>query len=113
MDSHWGGGVNGDELVERLPPTLMFRDRGEGVNGIRPPAVLEAKRPRWLLTGVDTDAVAIVNVIELTNECFDQGPGVEINEDLKLVCCRLRNQCLSMKLVLGSGVSDIPRLSTE
>ena len=33
--------------------------RGEGVKGIRPPAVREEKSPRWVLIGVDI-VVAIV-----------------------------------------------------
>lgn len=53
-------GVKGEEL--RL--TAMLTDdcpRGEGVRGIRPPAVREEKSPLWDLIGVDTVAVAIVN----------------------------------------------------
>lgn len=34
--------------------------RGDGVRGIRPPAVRVEKMPWWLLRGVETAAVAIV-----------------------------------------------------
>jgi hypothetical protein len=37
--------VNGEEFVERLVATLIVRVLGDGVRGIRPPAVLEEKRP--------------------------------------------------------------------
>jgi len=55
------GGVYGD-VDEILVATLVVLARGEGVNGIRPPAVFVLKMPWWLLRGVDTDAVAIVSV---------------------------------------------------
>ena len=54
------GGVHGDGLSEALVARLAVRFRGEGVSGKRPPAVLEEKRPWWLLSGVDIEAVAIV-----------------------------------------------------
>lgn len=54
------GGVNGEELFEALVAKLAVRLRGDGVKGKRPPAVLDEKRPWWLLRGVDTEAVAIV-----------------------------------------------------
>lgn len=37
---------------------------GDGVRGIRPPAVFVLKMPWWLLRGVDTDGVAIVSAVE-------------------------------------------------
>ncbi len=37
--------MNGDELVERLVATLMVRVLGDGVRGMRPPAVLDEKSP--------------------------------------------------------------------
>lgn len=49
-------GVNGDEL---LSERVTCRERGEGVKGIRPPAVRVEKSPVWDLTGVDTE-VAIL-----------------------------------------------------
>ena len=52
-------GVKGDELVF----TAAERWHGEGVKGIRPPAVREEKSPAWDLRGVETDAVA------MTDEC--------------------------------------------
>ncbi len=49
-------GVKGDEL---LFDNVVVRLRGEGVRGIRPPAVREENIPIWDFIGVDT-AVAIV-----------------------------------------------------
>lgn len=37
-----------------------MRVRGEGVRGMRPPAVRVEKMPVWLFNGVDTEEVAIV-----------------------------------------------------
>lgn len=54
------GGVYGEYVDEALVTTLVVLARGEGVNGMRPPAVFVLKMPRWLLRGVDTVAVAIV-----------------------------------------------------
>jgi hypothetical protein len=51
-------GVNGDEL---LFDNADVRVRGDGVNGIRPPAVRVEKSPAWDFMGVDT-AVAIVAI---------------------------------------------------
>jgi hypothetical protein len=39
------GGVNGEEFVERFVATLMVLVLGDGVRGIRPPAVFDEKRP--------------------------------------------------------------------
>ena len=50
-------GVNGDEL---LTGNVVVRLRGEGVKGIRPPAVRVEKSPAWDLIGVNT-AVAILH----------------------------------------------------
>ena len=50
-------GVNGDEL---LTGNAVVRLRGEGVKGIRPPAVRAEKSPGWDLMGVDT-AVAMLH----------------------------------------------------
>lgn len=52
--------MNGDELLDALLARLVVLVRGDGVRGIRPPAVLLEKRPWWLLRGVETEAVAIV-----------------------------------------------------
>jgi hypothetical protein len=77
MDCSFRRGVEGDELAETLD-TLTVLCLGDGVRGIRPPAVLEEKRPWWLLRGVDNvDAVAIVSecvriMIEWANKCFDR-----------------------------------------
>ena len=55
-DAFFSGGVKGDELlIERV----WVRVRGDGVKGIRPPAVRVEKSPVWDLMGVDT-AVAIL-----------------------------------------------------
>ena len=51
--------MNGEELFEALVAKLAVRLRGDGVRGNRLPAVLDEKRPWWLLSGVDTEAVAI------------------------------------------------------
>ena len=50
-------GVKGDEL---LTDNVVVRVRGEGVKGMRPPAVREEKSPVWDFIGVDT-AVAILH----------------------------------------------------
>jgi hypothetical protein len=49
-------GVNGEELFRG---TVVVCPRGDGVNGIRPPAVRVENMPVWDLIGVDT-AVAIL-----------------------------------------------------
>ena len=49
-------GVNGEEL---LNDSAVVCARGDGVNGIRPPAVRVENMPIWDLRGVDT-AVAIL-----------------------------------------------------
>lgn len=54
------GGVNGEEWFDALVARLVVRVRGDGVRGIRPPAVRVEKRPWWLFKGVDIEAVAIV-----------------------------------------------------
>jgi hypothetical protein len=53
-------GVKGEEL--RLTGTVVVAAccRGEGVRGIRPPAVREQKSPLWDLIGVEIDAVAMM-----------------------------------------------------
>ena len=71
----------GDELA--LPAALDVDCLGEGVRGIRPPAVREEKSPLWDLSGVDTDAVAMMidsDGYELqrdlrrgATECVDRG----------------------------------------
>jgi len=53
--SNFLSGVKGEELLA----IAAVRVRGDGVKGIRPPAVREEKSPMWDLIGVDTD-VAIV-----------------------------------------------------
>ena len=63
-------GVKGDVLL------VAVRTRGEGVRGIRPPAVREEKSPMWDLMGVDT-AVAILqyrgnDLGRKTNKCIDR-----------------------------------------
>ena len=64
-------GVNGDELMLRV----CVRVRGEGVKGMRPPAVRVEKSPVWDLMGVDT-AVAILQYCNdlgrKTNKCIDR-----------------------------------------
>jgi hypothetical protein len=84
-------GVDGDEVLDTLVATLVVRARGEGVNGIRPPAVLVEKMPWWLLRGVDTCGVAMSDMMtELTNQCFGQGPvNRETVKSSGLVSCRL------------------------
>jgi len=52
--------VKGVDWVETLAVKLVVLGCGEGVNGMRPPAVFEEKRPWWLFTGVETEAVAMV-----------------------------------------------------
>lgn len=46
MDSVvWRGGVNGDEALEALVARLVVLVRGDGVSGMRPPAVRVEKMP--------------------------------------------------------------------
>lgn len=52
-------GVKGDDF--KLIVTVVERVRGDGVRGMRPPAVREEKSPVWDLRGVDTEAVAILS----------------------------------------------------
>lgn len=66
-------GVKGDELLFDI---VTVRARGEGVKGIRPPAVREEKSPMWDLMGVDT-AVAILqyrgyDLGRKTSKCIDR-----------------------------------------
>lgn len=48
-------------MFETLVARLVVLVRGDGVSGMRPPAVRVEKMPWWLFSGVDTEAVAIVN----------------------------------------------------
>ncbi len=57
------GGVNGEEWLDALVARLVVRVRGDGVRGIRPPAVRVEKMPWWLFRGVDTEAVAIMRYL--------------------------------------------------
>ncbi len=76
----WRSGVNGEEF--RFTGTMVVEERwrGEGVRGIRPPAVREEKSPAWDLRGVDTvAAVAILkrcghtdSSVDISNECTSQ-----------------------------------------
>lgn len=50
--------MKGEELL--LFERAAVRVRGDGVKGMRPPAVRVEKMPAWLFKGVDTDEVAIV-----------------------------------------------------
>jgi hypothetical protein len=66
-------GVKGDELLFDI---AAVRVRGEGVKGIRPPAVREENKPMWDLIGVDT-AVAILqyrgnDLGRKTSKCIDR-----------------------------------------
>lgn len=61
IDRSGRGGVYGDEFMETFVAALAALVRGDGVSGIRPPAVLVENMPWWVLRGVDT-WVAIVNV---------------------------------------------------
>lgn len=62
IDRSGRGGVNGDEAVGTLVGALVVRALGDGVRGMRPPAVFDENRPVWLLRGVDTCIEAIVYV---------------------------------------------------
>jgi len=65
-------GVNGEEWL--LAARAVVRVRGEGVKGIRPPAVRVENMPVWDLRGVDT-AVAILQYFDLgrkTSKCIDR-----------------------------------------
>ena len=68
------GGVNGDEWLEVFMARLVVLVRGDGVSGIRPPAVRVENMPWWLLRGVDTlaEAIVYVCVIDLTSQCVDR-----------------------------------------
>jgi hypothetical protein len=52
--------VKGVDWFEVVAVRLTVLALGEGVNGMRPPAVLEEKRPWWLFSGVDTKGVAML-----------------------------------------------------
>lgn len=41
----WRGGVNGDDVFDTLVARLVVLVRGDGVSGIRPPAVRVEKMP--------------------------------------------------------------------
>ena len=60
LSDSWHGGVNGEEPLEVFVAKLAVLVLGEGVRGIRPPAVRVEKMPWWLLRGVDIAAVAIM-----------------------------------------------------
>ena len=45
IDCAGRGGVYGDEFVDMLVAALVALIRGDGVSGMRPPAVLDEKRP--------------------------------------------------------------------
>lgn len=51
--------MKGDDSTFTLLVTVRWR--GDGVKGMRPPAVREEKSPLWDLRGVDTAADAIVS----------------------------------------------------
>lgn len=53
-------GVKGDDFRLNGTAVVVARDRGDGVRGMRPPAVREEKSPVWDLRGVDTEGVAIL-----------------------------------------------------
>jgi hypothetical protein len=53
-------GVKGDESRFRGMVVVLEFCRGDGVRGIRPPAVRVLKSPLWDLIGVDTVADAMV-----------------------------------------------------
>lgn len=76
---------------------LVVRVLGEGVSGMRPPAVRVEKMPWWLLRGVDIAAVAIAcdieYVIEWTIQCFDQSHCVRRQRSLQVSSRRLTNRC--------------------
>ena len=56
--------MKGDELVELFVARLVVRVLGDGVSGMRPPAVRVEKRPRWLLTGVQMVVDAMLLCID-------------------------------------------------
>jgi hypothetical protein len=58
-------GVYGEEFTTFV--LVVVRCRGEGVRGIRPPAIRVEKRPLWDLRGVDTAADAIVSDYLMNN----------------------------------------------
>jgi hypothetical protein len=57
--------------------------RGDGVRGIRPPAVRDENSPVWDFRGVDTDTVAIPNCYKQTviDLCICTNGRVEVNSD--------------------------------
>ena len=75
----------------------LTRGLGEGLRGIRPPAVLEEKSPWWLFTGVD--AVTEAMVIYDQSRCKGSTPiedAIRINADqqksMQLRIVRLRKK---------------------
>jgi len=112
------GGVYGD-VDETWVATLAVLARGEGVNGMRPPAVFVLKMPWWLLRGVDTDTEAILyvyDVTELANQCFDRCPVVSnVKGDFEeLVSWSIKqSELVEEESVLGiQQFSDVSRWST-
>lgn len=63
LSSVFLSGVNGDVWLIEI---VVVRARGEGVKGIRPPAVRVEKSPVWDLMGVDTEvAIAQYRRVDL------------------------------------------------
>lgn len=63
MERSARGDANGDVSIEMFVAALAALARGDGVRGIRPPAVFVLKMPWWLFSGVDTIDVAIISVV--------------------------------------------------
>lgn len=59
-------GVNGEGVLLLATPTVL--ERGEGVNGIRPPAVREEKSPMWDFIGVDTTVAILQYLISVERQ---------------------------------------------
>jgi len=65
-------GVKGDELLFDI---TAVRVRGDGVSGIRPPAVRVEKMPAWDFMGVDIAVAMLQYQVDLgrkTSQCIDR-----------------------------------------
>jgi hypothetical protein len=87
---------------------LVVLERGEGVRGMRPPAVLVEKMLWWLLSGVDTAGDAILLcVFDCSSRVDRAGRASE---------CRRVSTWSIEPLVVGGEVpvfEDLPRVSTK
>lgn len=98
-------GVKGEEFMLVVVVVVEFW-RGDGVRGMRPPAVRVVKSPRWDLRGVDTRVAILIDVGWLS--CIDVGYGDLWRASLNERAPRDSSQRL-LGFFFGDFVSDICR----